>query len=56
MQAIKADLILADPAETRTGVAPAPAEAYEAPSVERVMTPDDLAREVHYAGTGSIPG
>jgi hypothetical protein len=32
----------------------APAE-YEAPKVERVMTPEDLAREIQYAGI-SAPG
>lgn len=26
-------------------------EKYEAPAVERVMSAEDLAREVHYAGT-----
>ena len=26
-------------------------EKYDAPAVERVMSAEDLAREVHYAGT-----
>lgn len=29
------------------------ADAYEAPRVERVLTSDDLAREVQYAGGAS---
>lgn len=27
------------------------AETYEAPAVERVMSAEDLTREIHYAGT-----
>jgi hypothetical protein len=29
---------------------------YEPPLVEQVMTPDELAREVHYAGAPVSPG
>ena len=25
---------------------------YETPAIEQVVTPDDLTREVHYAGVG----
>ena len=31
------------------------ATAYQAPAVERVVTIDDIAREVFYAGSISIP-
>jgi hypothetical protein len=30
-------------------------EVYEAPRVEKVLGPQELAREVHYAGGPSIP-
>ena len=32
-------------------------KAYEAPAIEKVMTPEELAREVQYAGApdGSAP-
>ena len=33
-------------------VAPA---SYEPPRIERVLSPEDLEREVHYAGSASIP-
>ena len=40
--------------ETTSPVAPTaemePAERYEPPQVESVMTAADLAREIHYAG------
>jgi hypothetical protein len=26
---------------------------YEPPQIEAVLTPEDLAREIHYAGTGT---
>lgn len=36
--------------------APTPAEReYEPPQVEEVLDPDDLKREVHYAGTPGSP-
>jgi hypothetical protein len=31
-------------------------ERYEPPQVERVLTPEDLLREVHYAGVDSEQG
>jgi hypothetical protein len=42
--------------EPKTGKDPIPAadrkpETYEAPAVERVMSAEDLTREIHYAGT-----
>ena len=32
---------------------PAPGTEYDPPRVEQVLTPDELAREVHYAGSVS---
>ena len=32
---------------------PPPPPVYETPAIEETITPDDLAREVHYAGVGS---
>jgi hypothetical protein len=29
--------------------------AYEAPAIEETITPDEMEREVHYAGEGSQP-
>ena len=29
--------------------------SYEPPRIERVLSPEDLEREVHYAGSASIP-
>jgi hypothetical protein len=46
----------ASPIETRDGSAPTVPVPYEAPAVERVMTSDDLAREIHYAGVDSGQG
>jgi hypothetical protein len=34
---------------------PGPQE-YQAPAIEDVLTPEQLAREIQYAGLGSIPG
>jgi hypothetical protein len=53
MPATRADQISASRTERHDAVEPDTATTYDAPSVERVMTPEDLAREVHYAGTGS---
>jgi len=33
---------------------PAP-DGYEAPQVEEVLTPDEIQRQVHYAGETSLP-
>ena len=37
---------------------PAPDNQYDPPRVERSLSPDELEREVHYAGslTASLPG
>jgi hypothetical protein len=41
--------------ETRNDPAPAPKRpAYDPPQVERVMNADEIAREVHYAGSIGI--
>jgi hypothetical protein len=53
MPVSRADLTLPDPTEARSEEAPAVAASYRAPSVERVMTSDDLAREIHYAGAAT---
>jgi len=29
--------------------------AYEAPAIEETITPEEMEREVHYAGRGSPP-
>jgi hypothetical protein len=33
----------------------ASSDEYEAPRLERVVSPDDIEREVHYAGPGGSP-
>jgi hypothetical protein len=43
----------ASPIGTGDDSAPTIPVPYEAPSVEGVVTSDDLVREIHYAGTGS---
>ncbi len=35
---------------------PVAEQGYEAPAIESVITPDDLAREVQYAGTSPSDG
>lgn len=35
---------------------PSESPAYEPPRVEQVLTPEDLAREIQYAGTDGSPG
>ena len=41
---------------TPTDKADAPrTAAYEAPLIEETITPEELEREVHYAGDGSQP-
>lgn len=43
--------------ENENGALPvAKSPEYEPPQVEGVMNADDLAREVHYAGTQASPG
>lgn len=32
----------------------ATAPAYEAPSIEEIVTPEEMEREVHYAGDGTV--
>ncbi|MEQ1868672.1 MAG: hypothetical protein ABL961_01460 [Vicinamibacterales bacterium] len=44
-----------DPNTAPSPVEPTP-DVYQAPQVERVLTADDLAREIQYAGGISIPG
>lgn len=43
--------------ENPKDVAPASvtADEYTAPAIEEIVTPDDLEREVAYAGTQSFP-
>ena len=31
-------------------------EVYEAPAIESVITPEEMEREVHYAGNGQVSG
>jgi hypothetical protein len=42
------------PNEIRNGPPPPERPEYEPPQVERVMNADEIAREVHYAGSIGI--
>lgn len=37
------------------GAKPQGANAYVAPAIEQLLTPDDLEREIHYAGGLTCP-
>ena len=37
-----------------TTTPPAPVDPYDPPRVEQVLSPDELEREVHYAGSVSL--
>ncbi|HUF88396.1 MAG TPA: hypothetical protein VMR66_00270 [Gemmatimonadota bacterium] len=41
--------------EVRKGPSEAETQEYEAPAIEEVLSPDDLSREVHYAGVVGSP-
>lgn len=43
-----------EPTGVGAGSAPSTSRAYEAPRIENVLSPDDLEREMLYAGPGSV--
>lgn len=41
--------------DPQNGTHPGAPAGYEPPAVEEVLSPDDLSREVHYAGANGSP-